>query len=252
MGLTIHYTLKTGLTDPEDVRVLVESLRQSARDLPFKEVGDLVEMQGKDADFQHSDKDDPNRWLKIQAGKYVDDASDRHTSYSVQPLHIIAFSTWPGEGCEEANFGLCRYPAFITPDKRPMRLPTQLNGWRWRSFCKTQYASDPRCGGLQNFLRCHLCVIRMLDLIAKTCLVELEVSDEGGYWQDRDLEKLAREIGDWNELIAAFSGILKDAAGAQDVALESAIAGFPNFEHLEARGRERLQGLRDKMGRNDL
>ena len=47
-------------------------------------------------------------WLLIQAGQYVNDPRDE--GYRVAPTHVIAFSTWPGQGCEEANFGLCRYP----------------------------------------------------------------------------------------------------------------------------------------------
>ena len=30
----------------------------------------------------------------------------------MKPTHVIAFRTYPGEDCEEANFGLCTYPAF--------------------------------------------------------------------------------------------------------------------------------------------
>ena len=33
-------------------------------------------------------------------------------------------------------------------------LKTGLSGWRWSSFCKTQYASNPQCGGVPHFLRC--------------------------------------------------------------------------------------------------
>lgn len=111
MGLTIHYSLATQLTRPGDVRDLVESIRQVARDLPFKEVGELIEFKGQDADYEASGKEDEHRWFKIQAGAYVE-AGDRH--YSVKPSHIIGFSTWPGEGCEPANLGFCKYPAFIT------------------------------------------------------------------------------------------------------------------------------------------
>ncbi len=163
MGLTIHYKLRTQLTEAGDIRTLVESLRQLARDLPFKEVGELLEFQGQDADFESSDSDDEHRWLKIQAGNYVVQ-DDRH--YQVRPLHIIGFSTWPGEGCESANLGFCQYPAFVSVPSssgRDKRLATHLSGWSWASFCKTQYASDPECGGVQNFIRCHLCIVKLLD-----------------------------------------------------------------------------------------
>jgi hypothetical protein len=75
---------------------------------------------------------------------------------------MIAFETEPGDGCEEANFGLCQYPSEVSQPQFGKR-QTKLQGWSWHSFCKTHYASDPRCGGLPNFLRCHLGVVALLD-----------------------------------------------------------------------------------------
>src|SRR6185369_17210109 len=84
------------------------------------------------------------------------------------PQQVIGFCTVPGDGCEAANFGLCRYPA--TNTVRDPRQPelfqtirTRLAGWRWSSFCKTVYASNPEFGGVENFLRCHLSIVRLLD-----------------------------------------------------------------------------------------
>ena len=246
MGLTIHYSLQTDIARIDDIRHLAGSIREFARDLPFKEVGELVEFQGKDADHDQSGKEDEHRWLKIQAGRYIQNGNHH---FSVKPLHLIAFRTWPGEGCEPANIGFCRYPATVDVpfgQDRTKKIRTRLTGWSWGSFCKTQYASDPECGGIQNFLRCHLCVVKLLDFIQKTGLVQVEVSDEGEYWDKRDLGELAREVGEWNQFIAAFSGILKDAAGKNGMVVESAIAGFANFEHLEAKGLERLEQLRKR------
>ncbi len=246
MGLTIHYHLKTELSRPADIRTLVESVRQVALDLPFKEVDEVVEFEGKDADHDEGGKEDEHRWLKIQAGVYLQEGNHH---FSVKPSHIIAFRSWPGEGCEPANIGFCRYPATIevpTSHGRTKKLRTKLTGWSWGSFCKTQYSSSPECGGIQNFLGCHLCVVKLLDFIKKTGLAQVEVSDEGEYWEKRDLGALAREVGEWNEFIAAFSGMLKDAAGQNGMIVESAIAGFANFEHLEARGLERLEQLRKR------
>ena len=251
MGLTIHYTLQSPLTESVEVRTLVDTLRQHARDLPFKEVGELREFTGREADFMNSDSEDPARWLKIQAGGWVEDGSSH---FEVKPLHIIGFSTWPGDGCEEANFGLCRYPALVTVqlhDGRKRRYPTNLAGWRWSSFCKTQYASHPDCGGLQNFLRCHLCVVKLLDFAKAMELMTIEVRDEGGYWEARSVEKLAREVGQWNEFAAAVSGMVADMAEAVGITSESAIAGFPAFEHLEAKGRQRLEELRGSATREE-
>lgn len=137
------------------------------------------------------------------------------------------------------------------------KVKTRLGGWRWSSFCKTQYASDPRCGGVANFLRCHVSVVTLLDRIAKLPAVKVEVDDEGQYgssyysddpwaekrvytWHDGkyDPKALAEEVGEWNEMIAAQAGALADMVKASGLDVEgcSPIQGFPNFEHLEFRG----------------
>ena len=110
MGLTIHYALQADTRSVPKARRLVEQLRQRAFDLPLQTVGDLVEIGETDCDFTTCEQDDPNRWLLIQAGQYIEH-DDTH--YTVMPKHVIAFSAWPGEGCEEANFGLCLYPGTI-------------------------------------------------------------------------------------------------------------------------------------------
>lgn len=145
--------------------------------------------------------------------------------------------------------------AFPDNDKFQERrkIRTRLGGWRWGSFCKTQYASNPDCGGIPNFVRCHLCVIHLLDRIGKLPAVKVEVNDEGKYgrsyytddpwakkrvytWHEgkHDVKALVQEIGDWNEMIAAMFGAVKDTA--QGLGVESAIAEFPTFEQLEFKG----------------
>ena len=107
MGLTIHYTFQSDTRSVPKARRVVEQLRQRALDLPFEEVGDLAELGGAECDFDNHDQDDPHHWMLIQVGQYIEH-EDRH--YTITPKHLIAFSTWPGEGCEQANFGLCHYP----------------------------------------------------------------------------------------------------------------------------------------------
>lgn len=237
MGLTINWKLKADVRQAAEARALVERLRQRARDLPFANVSELVELAGEDTDFAKLSRESPARWLLIQAGAYIE---AHGCNYHVAPQYVIAFTTQPGNGCEPANFGLCRYPSAIEVDDhrpgttgRKRRVKTGLTGWRWTSFCKTQYASNPDCGGVENFLRCHLVVIALLDFARSLGIVE-EVSDEGNYWAARDAESLAKEVGAWNAMIAGFAGQLKDALGN---GVASAITQFPNFEHLEAKGR---------------
>ena len=85
----------------------------------------------------------------------------------------------------------------------------------------------------------HFTVIAMLDRAKQLGFLE-EVSDEGGFWEKRDVPALVKEIGSWNEMIAALGGKLKDLTGNGCVELESAIAQFPTFEALEAAGQSKL------------
>jgi hypothetical protein len=208
-----------------------------------------VDLSGEACNFDKRDQEDPLRWLLCQAEQSIELPSPRkhqdHASRawkSVSPTRVIAFSAWPGEGCEASNFGLCQYPAVVQSSAGPVR--TKLSGWCWSSFCKTQYASDPNCGGVQNFLRCHLTVIAMLDHAKKLGCLE-SASDESGFWEKRDVEALVKEIGSWNEMIAAFGGKLKDMLGD---GLESAISQYPNFEQLEAAGQIQLPTHIEKLG----
>ena len=226
MGLTIHYQLQSASRSPSEARQLVEHLRQKALDLPFKEVDEIVEVSGDDADFDKLNQGDPHSWLLIQASQCVERGGRHHR---ITPIHVIAFSTFPADGSEPANFGLAMYPKTIEVDGKKLR--TSLGDWSWSSFCKTQYASNPELGGIENFLRAHLAIVKLLDAAAEIGILK-EVSDEGDFWEKRDLKALVTEIGDWNTMIAGWAGRLKDSFGD---GLVSEIAKFPNFEHLEAK-----------------
>ena len=47
---------------------------------------------------------------------------------------------------------------------------------------------------------------------------------------------LANEVGEWNTMIAGFSGALSDALAGNGVQLEAPIKDFPDFERLEFKG----------------
>jgi hypothetical protein len=207
MGLTLHYELASNARNPKAARRLVELLRQKALDLPFKEVGEVVEYSGDEADYGRRGRNDPDRWLLIQAGLYVERGG---LHYRVTPTHVIAFSTLPGDGAEQANFGLAAYPKFIEVEGKQVR--TRLGGWAWSSFCKTQFASRPEVGGVENFLRTHLAVVKLLDHAAELGVLK-DVADEGEYWERRDARALAEEVGDWNTLVAGWAGRLRDMFG---------------------------------------
>ena len=263
MGLTIHYQLAaTG--DEAHARKLVQQLRQAALDLPFEHVGEIVEFRGDQCDWKQRADNDPYRWLLIQAGTHIAlpvSPSEKRQGVTrqldVRPLHMTAFQTEPGDGCEQANFGLCQHPGEVS-DPGFGRHQTKLKGWSWHSFCKTHYASDPRCGGLPNFLRCHLGVVALLDEAQRLGILG-EVSDEGDFWETRSLERLTKEIGDQSAMLAGFLGALKDAMGQAPGGagtVEAPIAAYPNFEHLEAEGQrllpEQLKAMLKGLAQSNL
>jgi hypothetical protein len=143
MGLTIHYQLQSQFLDRRHVFNDVTALGQRALQLPFAAVGELIERSGPQADFERCARDDSERWLLIQCGRYAPapESDGREHHYRVPATHLVAFTTQPGPGCEPANFGLCRYPATINvpdPDdpQRCRILGTGFSGWSWSSFAR--------------------------------------------------------------------------------------------------------------------
>ncbi len=79
----------------------MNALREAASDLPFQELGEVIDLSGEQCNFNERHPDDPLRWLLIQAEAKVnlplgaDEASTRR--YRIPPMRLIAFTTWPGE-----------------------------------------------------------------------------------------------------------------------------------------------------------
>lgn len=185
MGLTIHYGLRSEATSAKEARELVAQLRNQALNLPFEQVDEIIELTGNDCDFQQHDDRYPHRWLLIQARQLVADRREEGHRYAVVPEHLIAFSCSPGRGCEQANFGLCRYPASIEIGRWVQRtIRTNLGRWSWSSFCKTEYARHRENGGARNFRRCHLAVLDLLWYAQSLGILQV-VYDEAGYWDNR-------------------------------------------------------------------
>lgn len=234
MGLTIHYSFAVEDVDEARALSLLNDLHRRASELPFDSVDEILEFDRSEIVRGQEDGDGVTRWMLIQAGNFLEHDGQY---FNVTPNRVIAFSTNPGPGCEVANFGLCRFPKTI--DANGHTLPTNLPGWQWSSFCKTQYASNPDDGGLKNFLRCHTTLVQLLDYANELGMLN-SVMDESDYWEHRDVAALARVVGNWNEMIAGFVGGLKDEAN-----VEAPITEFPDFEYLEARGRDEHRTDRD-------
>ncbi len=237
MGLTIHWTFKGPKTTTE-AKSIIEKMRQRATDLPFASVGEIAHFMGETAQFDRDDRSEPFRWLKIQARETVW-SKDGMSGWDCPAKEIIGFQILVAPGSEPMEVFLATYPRTITVTDergRQKRLRTNRHDWSGEAFCKTQYASNSKCGGVPNFLRAHLSVVRMLDY-AKELGMVVDVSDEGEFWEKRDVRALAEEVGSWNAMIGAFVGALDDAVGQKT---DSPIKSFPDFEHLEAKGQDQI------------
>ena len=108
------------------------------------------------------------------------------------------------------------------------------SGWNFKSYCKTQYASEH---GWEHFLRCHKMILSILKFWRQMG-VTVEVSDEGGYWETGSEKKLRATLKSYNGLIAAVAGAFKDASdtSGNGYSIESPIFDRGDFERLEAQG----------------
>lgn len=229
MGLTIHYKLRAPEgCDPGEV---MERLRQVALDLPVEEVSDRVfHLAGRACDYRKLAPEHPLRWALIQAQDLVEEVepeTGRKVWIEVAPLELYVFSVWPGEGCEEANFGLARYPD--RTEWRGRVLPVPDSGvWHWMSFCKTQYASNV---SIEHFVRCHVAVCCLLREAEKLGILQ-QVHDEGRFWDTWDIGVLAREVGGWNAFIAGLAKALEQ----NGLSFSASITANPEYPVLRELG----------------
>lgn len=196
MGLTIHYKLRFDGTKQELVDAL-QGIKKRCLDMPFEEVGivEQKEITKEVIDTWNFYQDDPG-YLPEQRdaaiGKLGFGPMDIITAMyyekkpKLQPSSIVLLKLWPGEGCEDSN--LC------------FNKSAKQKYWRCEAFCKTQYA--------EHFLRCHLLIIDLFDIIKEIKGFTIEIKDEGQYWETRDIEILAKEINVSTARLKAFSGIL--------------------------------------------
>jgi len=229
MGIGISYKLSLQSASIEQVREKITALRNFVLTLPVAEVDALVELAGDDCHMDKKDDNSPDPYLslKIRAAEMIGYENKRFIFNN--PTHLIGFECLSGRGCTIAAFGLGTLEEI-----------QETNNWVWRIFCKTQYASDPEYGGLDNFVQSHLRMIQILDE-AQRLGIHCKVDDDCDYWETRDLQALTAVITSGNFLMAAVMGKISDAIaplGYKDSQVP--IKDYPNFEYLEAEGNEQL------------
>jgi len=236
MGLTIHYKLSvTQRLSSAVVRELAERTALYAWKIGCAEVGEVI----------RATDDEKSAPLFFHVGK-PEDGCFGH----VAPKRGWLVEVWPGEGCESATLGLCKYPSLV-----PFRAGSVSTGveypWQLKGFCKTQYAGEH---GWEHFLNCHRQIISLLDFWQQLG-VAVEVTDEGEYWQTRSEEKLRNKLQQYDGLVAAVGGMLKDMPGDSggSLSVESPIFDYANFERLEHEGRlefgKQVEQLRREAGK---
>ena len=80
-------------------------------------------------------------------------------------------------------------------------------------FCKTQFGS----------VTGHVAVVELLAAIRKEFMPQLEISDEGGYWETRDVQELARKKRFLDRAITEFSAGLQQNGLTAEAAEDTSI-----------------------------
>jgi hypothetical protein len=240
MGLTVHYKLVAPPdTDAVRARELVRQMRRRAMGFKQRRRVDDVLPIGDDGEALRWAEDYrfvPHPWMP-----------GTQSSIDIPAEEGFLVFVEVGEDCEPLRLALCRYPKTVVMGGRRYR--TELRGWRFAGFSKTQFAS---LHGWAHFCRCHTAVIDLVYGMRRLGL-KVEINDEGDYWPGRNLAALRRNLDQMNGVVAAAAGAMKDldAAKGRPSQVQSPIFAHPQFEHLEAEGEQRvrpaLQRLREAL-----
>lgn len=251
MGLTVYYDWKTK-ADLPSARRMIAKFRAIALKLPFDDVSEIHEQDPPDGEsaFRLYDKSFRQGGLCLSRTR----ADGEEETVDVPALHALFFYVRV-QGAESASIGLASHPPVVLHREDviqrkkdgsecgrllghgdPIEYPTRRRGYySWHSFCKTQYAGNPKLGGEPNFLKAHLSLIEMLDQIRATG-VKVRIRDDSRYAKHRNVDRLLHSLRDWDAIVANIVGNIGDAVGNESGKLIAPIKERPDFEHLEAKG----------------
>jgi hypothetical protein len=264
MGLTVYYDWKTK-ADAAAARRLIGRFRALALKQPFDTVSEIREQDPPDGKHVFKAYHHSFRQGTLYLPRKRADGLTEHVE--VEPLHAVFFHATI-KGAEAVAVGLASHPPVVHhredvvergPDGRergrimgagdPVEFPTRRRGYySWHSFCKTQYAGNPKLGGEANFLKAHLSLIELLDRI-RDLGIPVRVRDDTGYARHRDVNRLLKSLRSWDAIIATLVGRLSDALGDAAQTVSAPIKQRPDFEHLEARGIGELMRLAARQRR---
>lgn len=251
MGLTVYYDWKIK-TDLPSARRMIVKFRALALKLPFDEISEIYEQDPPDGELAFRPTSLEYRRGDLYLPRKRADGAEE--TVCVPALHALLFNVRV-QGAETASIGLASHPPVVVHREdviecdadgreRQRRLgqgdriefPTRRRGYySWHSFCKTQYAGNPKLGGEANFLKAHLSLIELLDQV-RDLGVAVRIRDDSKYAKHRDVNRLLRSLRDWDAIVANFVGKFSDALGHDFGRVDAPIKERPDFEHLEAKG----------------
>jgi hypothetical protein len=251
VGLTIYYDWKVK-TELLGARRLIRRARSLALKLPFDDVSEIYEQDAPSGKFTFQPYEHFFRRGTLCLSRKRPDGEEEVVD--VPALHAMFFHVRV-QGAESAAIGLASHPPVVVHrgdiiernsdgsergrklgQGDPIEFPTRRRGYySWHSFCKTQYAANPKLGGEANFLKAHLSLIELLDQI-KSLGVKVRIRDDSKYAKHRNVDRLLRTLRDWDALIARFVGNMGDVLPQGRIAVVAPIRERPDFEHLEAKG----------------
>jgi hypothetical protein len=225
MPLDLYWQLES----KTKANILIEKMRQRALNLPFLAVSEVVRLVGEETRI--TDEDDPLHCLKSLAHDWVWDDDDE--LWLCPANEIVGFQVDVAPGSNSTAIYLASYPPAMQT-KNGVWLPTTRPTFSGQSQCDTQFASHPNYGGVANFVRAHGALCRLLDYGNELGILTY-VTDDGFFFDNRDVSALVTRINDYNAYTAAFVGAWKDSGRHTS----SPILTFPGYEHLEAKGLEK-------------
>jgi hypothetical protein len=263
MGLTLHYEWKAE-RDSAAARRAVERFHALAGELPFDRISEIFELRPPGGRFEFTPFENEFCPGDLYLSRVRVDGEDELVH--VPAIHAVFFYAYV-QGAESAATGSASHPPVVVHREDvitrseelgseiirgagdPIEFPTDRRGfYSWQSFCKTQYAANPKLGGEANFLRAHLSLIELIDQI-ETQGFEVHVHDDSEYAEHRDVDRLLATLREWDAIVANFAGKLSDALGDNAGSIIAPIKDRPDFEHLEAKGIKVLKEIAERQSR---
>lgn len=164
MSTTFNYSFVAKDLNESEIHHIIGRLHAKALELPFKSVSKIVDLSG-DEHAARFRPDDSTQRLLTKAQKDGQRLS-----------RVIGFLAELGDGEGALAIALALYSG-------------DQSKWSWNSICQTWVSGTKKCGGIPNFLRCHLSVAALLDC-ATGLGMEVEVAGAANYWRYRDIKSV--------------------------------------------------------------